>query len=70
MHRSTIDRANFILLSLGATVLRMLIAIFAMTIGLLADVEEESLFIINFFIIYLFYLIFELIFVLSNLRPN
>lgn len=49
---------------------RLLIAIIAMVTVALFGVENKSLFIINFAAVYLFYLVFEISSVLSNLRSN
>jgi hypothetical protein len=70
MEMATTESSNFAILGLGSTVLRMIIAIFAMLLAVIAGVDDVKLFILNFFTIYLAYLIFELKFVLSNLRQN
>jgi hypothetical protein len=70
MEMATTESSNFAILGLGSTVLRMIIAIFAMLLAVIAEVNDVQLFILNFFAIYLAYLIFELKFVLSNLRQN
>lgn len=64
------DASKFILLALGGTVLRLLVTIFGMVTAVIAGVTDEEVFIITFFVLYLLYMIFELIFVLSNLRPD
>lgn len=49
---------------------RLFIAIIAMLTAALLGVVDKSLFIINFSVVYLFYVVFEITNVLSNLRTN
>lgn len=55
---------------LGATALRFLASLGFIVIYLLLDVENIILFVANFFVIYLFYLIFDIYGLIANLRPN
>ncbi|UXP33766.1 hypothetical protein N6H18_07340 [Reichenbachiella agarivorans] len=58
------------LILLAGVTSRLLIAIAAMVIVVLIGVVDKSLFIINFAVVYLCYLVFEITSVLSNLRSN
>ena len=53
---------------LGLTVLRMLLSMFFIGIVIFAGVDKKVLWVANFFGIYLFYLVFEILTILSNLR--
>lgn len=64
------DKEKFVPVAMGAIVLRLLITVLSMVVVVIAGIENQESFIINFFIVYLCYLIFELTTVLSNLRPN
>ncbi|SNS08712.1 hypothetical protein SAMN06295967_10385 [Belliella buryatensis] len=55
---------------LGATAIRFLASLGFIVIYLFLDVENIILFVINFFIIYLFYLIFDIYGLIANLRPH
>lgn len=61
---------SFSLYLLGSVSIRFLTSVFTAVIVLVIGVMDKKLFIINFFAFYLAYLIFELIILLSNLRPN
>lgn len=58
------------LILLGGVTARLLIAIVAMVTVALIGIADRSLFIINFAVVYLCYLVFEITSVLSNLRSN
>lgn len=62
-----IDKTLILLAGVSA---RLLIAMFAMVLAALLGVVDKSLFVINFSIVYLCYLVFEITTVLSNLRSN
>ncbi len=55
---------------LGATALRFLASLGFIVIYLFLNVENIILFVFNFFIIYLFYLIFDIYGLIANLRPH
>lgn len=55
---------------LAGVVLRLLTTIFFFVFAIIFEVEESTKFILNTTIIYLPYLIFEIILLLPNLRPN
>ena len=55
---------------LGGVTARLLVAMMVMVIAVIVKIEQTKLFIINFAILYLHYLVFEIIGVLSNLRSN
>ncbi len=55
---------------LSGVVLRLLTTIFFFVFAIIFEVEESTKFILNTTIIYLPYLIFEIILLLPNLRPN
>lgn len=55
-------------LFLGLTVLRMLLSMAFVGIVLFVGIEERILWVADFFAVYLFYLVFEIVSILSNLR--
>lgn len=55
---------------LGATALRFMASLGFIVISLFLDVENIILFVANFFVIYLFYLIFDIYGLIANLRPH
>ena len=64
------DRPRLPLYAIGAVSLRFLTAIFYMLILILLKVEDLRPLIIQFMVVYLLYMVFELSIVLANLRPN
>ena len=64
------DRPRLPLYAIGAVSLRLLTAIFYMLISILLKVEDLRPLIIQFMVVYLLYMVFELSIVLANLRPN
>lgn len=64
------DRPRLPLYAIGAVSLRFLTAIFYLLILILLKVEELRPLIIQFMVVYLLYMVFELSIVLANLRPN
>ena len=55
-------------LFLGLTVLRLLLSMIFIGIIVFAGLEQRVLWVGNFFMVYLFYLVFEIVTILSNLR--
>lgn len=55
---------------LGATAVRFLASLGFIIIYLLLGVESVIPFVVNFFVIYLFYLIFDIYGLIANLRPH
>lgn len=53
---------------LGLTVLRMLLSMIFIGIVIFSGIEERILWVADFFGVYLFYLVFEILTILSNLR--
>lgn len=64
------DRPRLPLYAIGAVSLRLLTAIFYMLILILLKLEDLRPLIIQFMVVYLLYMLFELSVVLANLRPN
>lgn len=58
-------RSNIIL---GITILRMIISAIFIGVVLYRGVEDRIVWVIDFFALYLFYLVFEILSILSNLR--
>ena len=58
------------LLVMAITGFRLLTALMAVVIFILLGVSDVTSFVITFFVLYLFYFVFEIISVLSNLRSN
>ncbi len=61
---------NLYLFLLGSVAFRLLTSIFGCIFALLIEIGEVQLFILNFFAVYLLYLIFEMTSLVANLRPN
>ncbi len=64
------DRPRLPLYAIGAVSLRFLTGIFYMLILILLKVEDLRPLIIQFGVVYLLFMVFELSIVLANLRPN
>ncbi|AFK05436.1 hypothetical protein Emtol_4313 [Emticicia oligotrophica DSM 17448] len=61
---------NFIAFYLAATVLRLILSLVFIGIELYFGLQQQELFIINFFVLYLFYTVFEIWNLSRNLRQN
>lgn len=55
---------------LGAIGIRLLGSIGFVAVMLFLGQENLILFVINFFVVYLFYLLFDIYMLIANLRPN
>ncbi|WP_421873913.1 hypothetical protein [Marinoscillum sp.] len=66
--RNSTDKLHLFLL--GSVAFRLLTSIFACIFVLLIGIDAQQLFIINFFAVYLVYLVFEMTTLVANLRPN
>lgn len=64
------DRRNLPLYALGSISLRFITGIFFLVFLVLLEVPDMQNLTIQFMVVYLSYLVFELIMVLANLRPN
>jgi hypothetical protein len=62
------SRENFISMVLVSTVIRMLLSIIIILVLLLRGTDRIIILLINFFIVYLIYLLFEIYNILTNLR--
>jgi hypothetical protein len=65
-----ISKENAVSIILGGIVIRFLASVGFVAILLFIGVENLILFVVNFFIIYFFYLLFDIYTLISNLRPN
>lgn len=65
-----ISKENSVNILLGATGIRLLASIGFVAIMLALKLENIIWFVVNFFIIYFFYLLFDIYGVMANLRPN
>ncbi|MFD2200026.1 hypothetical protein [Shivajiella indica] len=65
-----ISKENSVNILLGAIGIRFLSSIGFIAIMLMIGQENLILFVINFFVIYLFYLLFDIYTLIANLRPN
>jgi hypothetical protein len=65
-----LSKENSVSIILGGIVIRFLASIGFVAILLFMGVENLILFVVNFFIIYFFYLLFDIYTLISNLRPN
>jgi hypothetical protein len=66
----SISKENSVNILLGAIGIRLLGSIGFVAVMLLLGQENLILFVINFFVIYLFYLLFDIYMLMANLRPN
>ena len=64
------NRKNFIQIYLFTIVLRLVLSIIFIGIELYVGLKQQELFITNFFVLYLFYTIFEIWNLSRNLRQN
>lgn len=64
-HGSTLGMTKIFLLN---TMIRMILSLIFITIFLAIGLENQLVWIANFFIVYLFYLTFEIYVIMSNLR--
>lgn len=66
----SISKENSVNILLGAIGIRLLGSIGFVAVMLLLGQENLILFVINFFVVYLFYLLFDIYMLIANLRPN
>ena len=64
------DRPKLAIYFLGGTVFRLLTVLLMLVVIYIAKVPDHVLLTINSALIYLLYLVFEIILLLVNLRPN
>jgi hypothetical protein len=65
-----LSKENSVSIILGGIGIRFLASVGFVAILLFMGVENLILFVVNFFIIYFFYLLFDIYTLISNLRPN
>jgi hypothetical protein len=65
-----VSKENSVNILLGAMAIRFLASIGFVAILLFIGTENLILFVVNFFVIYFFYLLFDIYTLISNLRPN
>lgn len=65
-----ISKENAVNIILGGIIIRFLASVGFVAILLFVGTENLILFVVNFFIIYFFYLLFDIYTLISNLRPN
>jgi hypothetical protein len=65
-----ISKENFASILLLGTILRFLASIVFVGIALYQGVENLILFVVNFFVVYLLYLLFDIYALITNLRPH
>jgi hypothetical protein len=61
---------NFIPFYLSTVVLRLILCVIFIGVELYLGLQQQELFIINFFVLYLFYTVFEIWNLSRNLRQN
>lgn len=64
------DPSSFVIYAIGSIGFRLITALFLLLLFFFLKVDEIVVFAIQFSVVYLVYLVFELIVVLSNLRRN
>lgn len=65
-----LSKENSVSIILGGIGIRFLASVGFVAVLLFMGVENLILFVVNFFIIYFFYLLFDIYTLISNLRPN
>ena len=65
-----LSKENSVNILLGAMAIRFLASIGFVAVLLFLGTENLILFVVNFFVIYFFYLLFDIYTLISNLRPN
>jgi hypothetical protein len=65
-----LSKENSVNILLGAMAIRFLASIGFVAVLLFIGTENLILFVVNFFVIYFFYLLFDIYTLISNLRPN
>jgi hypothetical protein len=65
-----LSKENSVNILLGAIAIRFLASIGFVAVLLFIGTENLILFVVNFFVIYFFYLLFDIYTLISNLRPN
>lgn len=65
-----LSKENSVSILLGGIGVRLLSSIGFVAVMLMLGVENIILFIVNFFIIYFLYLLFDIYMLIANLRPN
>jgi O-antigen/teichoic acid export membrane protein len=70
MYLLSLSKENSPNIILGTTVIRFLASAGFIAILLVLGVENIILFVVNFFVIYFLYLLFDIYGVMANLRPN
>ena len=70
MYLLSLSKENSPNIILGASVVRFLASAGFIAILLVLGVENIILFVVNFFAIYFLYLLFDIYWVMANLRPN
>lgn len=66
----SISKENSVNILMGATAIRLLASIGFVAVMLFIGQENLILFVSNFFVVYLFYLLFDIYMLITNLRPN
>jgi hypothetical protein len=67
IHLSKENTSNILL---AASVLRLLASAAFFAVLMFIGIDHQMLFVINFFIVYLSYLLFDMLTLITNLRPN
>lgn len=63
-------QADFSIILIGGFTLRLVTALMVVVIVVFTGIGNHEMYILNFFAVYLLYLVFEIVMVLSNLRSN
>lgn len=63
-------KKNFIQFYLATIALRLILSIIFIGVELYLGIRQQELFVANFFVLYLFYTVFEILNLNSNLRRN
>ncbi len=66
----SLSKENTSNILLAASVLRLLASAGFFAVLMFLGIEDQILFVINFFIVYLSYLLFDMLTLITNLRPN
>lgn len=64
------NKNNMAFFYFGAMIFRFFVSISVAFVLIYKGIDEKVLFVLNFFVLYLLFIMFEIIPVLTNLRPN
>ncbi len=64
------NKSNLLIYYLLATIVRIFVSLIVLLLYISLGVSDRNIFVGNFFLIYFFYMVFEIYFLLTNLQAN